>query len=213
MKTYVTAALIALAGFTFHAQAQVSVGVRGGINFFNINGKDNNGNKLDNRIKTGYELGLNIEAPLGNDFYLQPGLLFVDKGGKSRNVNNESLKFNLNYIELPVNVLYKPELGHGKLLLGAGPYIALGVGGNVKNDALGTKSDVKFSSSVDNNSTAFYYRPIDAGIGLLFGYEFSNRVSVQLNAELGLVNNNVYGDGTSYKNTGFGFSLGYRFAR
>ena len=41
---------------------------------------------------------------------------------------------NLSYIEIPVNLLYKPVVGNGKLLLGFGPYIAYGIGGKYKTD-------------------------------------------------------------------------------
>jgi hypothetical protein len=54
----------------------------------------------------------------------------------------------------------------------------------------------------------------DAGGNLLAGYEFANKLSFQLNAQLGLVNINpeISGsDKTKYRNTGFGVSLGYRF--
>jgi hypothetical protein len=57
---------------------------------------------------------------------------------------------------------------------------------------------------------------LDAGANLLAGYEFSNRISFQLNAQLGLAKiNSKYENSpnakTSAKNTGFGVSLGYRF--
>ena len=53
----------------------------------------------------------------------------------------------------------------------------------------------------------------DAGANFLAGYEFSNKLSFQLNAGLGLVNilNTESGDDAKLKNTGFGISLGYRF--
>ena len=61
-----------------------------------------------------------------------------------------------------------------------------------------------------------YYAPMDAGINLLAGHEFSNGVSFQLNAQLGLVKINptvtgLASDKGNLKNTGFGVSLGYRF--
>ena len=61
-----------------------------------------------------------------------------------------------------------------------------------------------------------YIRPMDAGANMLAGYEFGNKVSFQLNAQLGLtkINPEYEGssnDNSSAKNTGFGFSLGYRF--
>ena len=61
-----------------------------------------------------------------------------------------------------------------------------------------------------------YLRPLDAGANFLVGYEFGNRVSFQLNTQLGLTKINpeyegASNDKTSAKNTGFGFSLGFRF--
>jgi hypothetical protein len=56
---------------------------------------------------------------------------------------------------------------------------------------------------------------LDAGANMLAGYQFRNKISVQLNAQLGLTKINPEYEGagndkTSAKNTGFGFSLGYR---
>ena len=59
-------------------------------------------------------------------------------------------------------------------------------------------------------------RPLDAGADIFFGYEFAFKVSVQLNAQLGLLTMEPSYEGddddkSSSKNTGFGFSVGYRF--
>ncbi len=35
-------------------------------------------------------------------------------------------------MELPVHVVYKPQLGTGKLIVGFGPYVAYGITGKVK---------------------------------------------------------------------------------
>ncbi len=210
-KVYLLAAILLTLAVANKTQAQVSFGVRGGINFFNINGHNEAGQKLDNKLKTGFNLGMNIEAPLAQDFYIQPGLLFATKGGKSTTSSGNKATYNLSYLEVPVNFIYKPEVGNGKLLLGAGPYLGFGLGGKVK-DATGAEQDIKFKNSVPANaSNAFYYKPVDFGANLLVGYQFTNHVSVQLDAQLGLTNNSPYKDGSSYKNTGFGLSLGYRF--
>jgi hypothetical protein len=200
-----------------------SFGIRGGINFQNINGKDENGDKLDNDILTAFNAGINLEIPVGGGFYFQPGLLYTIKGAKSKEViggNTIKGKVRISYIEMPLNLLYKPQLGNGKLLLGFGPYIALGIGGEVtyKGDGIKESSDIKFKKTVkltDPDDVA-YFRPMDAGANLLAGYEFGNKVSFQLNAQLGLtkINPDYEGDPdskASAKNTGFGFSLGYRF--
>jgi len=187
------------------AQSKSTYGIRAGVNFQNLNGKDNDGHNFDNKLKTGFNAGVNAEIPVGIDFYLQPGLLFSTKGAKY-DVQGVEATRNISYLELPVNFLYKPELGEGRLLLGFGPYAAFAVGGKIK--AGNTDIDMEFGDNVGET------KAFDAGANLLAGYEFSNNFSFQLNAGLGLINmyNRPSGDDeTSLKNTGFGLSLGYRF--
>jgi len=186
------------------AQSGVTFGVRAGINFQNLTGKDEQGDKYSNKLKTGFNIGGNAEIPVAPDFFLQPGLLFSTKGAKFK---NSDVKTNLSYIEIPVNFIYKPVLGDGKLLLGMGPYAAFAGGGKYKSGSVTT--DIKFGSSTDDDMKRF-----DAGGNFLVGYELSNHLSAQLNAGLGLVNigNRAPGDSkSSLKNTGFGLSVGYRF--
>ena len=187
------------------AQSDVTFGIRAGVNFQNLNGKDSDGDKLENDLKTGFNAGVNAEIPVGIDFYLQPGLLFSTKGAKYNFLGTETTR-NISYLELPVNFLYKPALGEGHLLLGFGPYAAYAVGGKIKGG--GTDIDMEFGDEVGET------KAFDAGANLLAGYEFSNNLSFQLNAGLGLLNmyNRPQGDSEStLKNTGFGLSLGYRF--
>lgn len=200
-----------------------SFGLRAGVNFQNINGKDENGEKLKNDILTGFHVGVNAEIPVGVDFYFQPGLLYSIKGAKSEDdilgqSFNTTLK--ISYLELPLNLLYKPVLGTGHLLLGGGPYVAFGVGGKATYEGGGSSvtEKIKFQKTVSSSdpNDVVYIRPLDAGLNLLAGYEFSNRVSFQLNTQLGLAKINpeyegVSNDESSAKNTGFGISLGYRF--
>ena len=187
------------------AQSDVTYGIRAGVNFQNLNGKDVDGDKLENDLKTGFNVGVNAEIPIGIDFYLQPGLLFSTKGAKYNFQGTEATR-NISYLELPINFLYKPELGDGHLLLGFGPYAAYALGGKIKGG--GTDIDMEFGNEIGET------KPFDAGANLLAGYEFSNNLSFQLNAGLGLINmyNRQAGDSeSSVKNTGFGVSLGYRF--
>ncbi len=196
------------------AQTKTSFGLRAGVNFQNLNGKDINDDKLENKLKTGFNVGVNAEIPVGIDFYVQPGVLFTTKGAKLEDSDN---KINISYIEIPVNFIYKPAIGTGRLIMGFGPYAAFGMGGKVKNEN-GNETDIKFEKKITAAqaiSGTPYLKGFDAGANLLFGYEFANKLSVQLNAGLGLVEINPEIDGVnnngSLKNTGFGLSLGYRF--
>jgi hypothetical protein len=213
MKSKVLLLALATTAFSLTSKAQkVTYGVRAGINFQNINGEDESGRDLDYDLKTGFHIGVNAEVPVAPDFYVQPGLLFSTKGYKDE-LPGDDLKTNVSYLEIPINVLYKPTLGPGKLLLGFGPYIGIGVGGKIKS---GSKDvDIKFANDV--NSADFWRssKRMDFGGNLLAGYELSSKISFQLNAQLGMTNLTPKRDGkkTDFKakNTGFGISVGYRF--
>ncbi|MFL5748505.1 MAG: PorT family protein, partial [Niastella sp.] len=63
-------------------------------------------------------------------------------------------------------------------------------------------------------SRDIYVRRMDLGLNFLAGYELSNKVSFQLNAQLGMSSIATKVEGSSrskVKNTGFGVSVGYRF--
>jgi len=230
MKTRISLIVVMVLG-TIFSQAQqktshtgsTSFGLRAGVNFQNINGKDENDDKLKNDMLIGFNIGVNAEIPVGVDFYFQPGLLYSIKGAKSEDVIlgqsfNSTIK--ISYLELPLNFLYKPTLGKGHLLLGFGPYVALGIGGKATYEGGGSSltEKIKFQKTVMNSDPddVVYIRPMDAGANMLVGYEFGNRVSFQLNTQLGLTKINpeyegASNDKASAKNTGFGFSLGFRF--
>ena len=199
---------------------RITFGIRAGVNFQNFNGKDFQGDKLNNDMIVGFNTGVNVELPVAKDFVLQPGLLFSIKGTK-KTEGSTSGKLTVDYIELPVNFIFKPVLGNGRLLLGFGPYVAYAVAGKVKLSDSGTdvEKKIKFENNLSESQLLddeYYLRPFDAGANLLAGYEFGAGISFQLNVQLGLLKTNPGYEGdsedkASVKNTGFGISAGYRF--
>jgi hypothetical protein len=126
----------------------------------------------------------------------------------------------ISYIEVPLNLVYKGLLGNGHVLLGLGPYIGYGIMGKVKTESgsVSLDSDIEFKNVVELTDplTVPYYKAFDAGGNIFFGYEMAGGIFAQLNAQLGMLNINpeykvITDDKSSIKNTGFGFSLGYRF--
>lgn len=212
-------ALVAAA--TMIAQNKVGIGLRAGVNFQNINGKYEDGDKMANRIITGLHGGIMAEIPVAVDFYIQPGVLYTQKGANLKSYEYMGQTWHgevrAGYIEVPFNLLYKPVLGNGRLILGFGPYVAWGIGGEAETN--GPTYKVKFKKDVtaaDINETPFIYKPLDAGANFFAGYQF-RKLSLQLNSQLGLTKINTSMDGNesnaSHKHTGFGLSLGYRLTK
>ena len=199
---------------TTSTSSGVSFGIRAGVNLQNINGKDGNGDKLENKLVPRFQGGLVVDIPLADQFYIQPGVLYSGKGAKEKGTDNN---VSISYIDVPVTFLFKPLLGTGHMLLGVGPYVGFGIAGNVEDENENERK-VKFENEVTllQAQTDPYFRRLDAGANLLVGYEMSSKLSIQLNAQLGMAKINpeitdLNDNKWALRNTGFGLSLGYRF--
>ena len=115
---------ISLLSFNYVA-AQVSFGLKGGINLAQQNIQDI-GLDIDSDEITGYNLGGFLEIPIGNgNIYFQPEILLIQKGG-SLSLNVSDIRTTINYIDVPillklkilnsnlfnVNVLGGPSFGY-----------------------------------------------------------------------------------------------------
>src|SRR5688572_16457494 len=108
MKTGFILAVL-LTCISFASIAQTSFGIRAGVNFQNLNGKDEDGDKLENDLKVGLNAGVTADIPVvAPDYFVQTGLLFSSKGAK---IEGTDIKVKLNYLEVPITFLYKPTLG------------------------------------------------------------------------------------------------------
>jgi hypothetical protein len=202
-------------------KAKTSFAILGGVNFQNLYGKDNNGEKLKNDMIIGYHAGINIQIPIAPQFFFQPGLLFTAKGAKN-DYGSLTGKYRISYIELPLNIVYKASLGKGYFMIGVGPYIAYGIVGkaSIENETTTIETDIEFKNVVetgDHNDP--YVKAFDAGGNIFAGFELECGLFLQLNGQLGMLKINpedkrtevILGDKLSAKNVGFGISLGYRF--
>jgi len=197
----------------------IRFGILAGGGLQTLTGTDYWGDKLNNKLNRGFHAGGNVILPIFADLWIQPGILFSIKGAK-QNISVEDITktVNLAYLEVPVNVLYRPQLGDGHLLLGLGPYVSYGVLGNerTKINNIITELKVKYMNDASGEpSTYVYYRGLDAGANIFFGYELYNGIFLHLNGQMGLLKvNSDYGlpnDQTSKMNMGLGLSAGYRF--
>jgi len=136
------------------------------------------------------------------------------------------VKYTSYYLELPVNAVFKPEVGSGTLLLGAGPYLAYGLGGKWKavNDGYGTTGTLKFLNNYQSSDSTLggntkklpYTKPLDFGANILVGYEFFNNFFFHVNGQVGLIDvdpsyNGISDEKSFQKTVQFGLTLGYKF--
>lgn len=200
-KVLLAVAGLLIAGVSF---GQTKWGIIAGPQFSSFTTKADNVSKETSDLTTNLRAGITVDIPLAEEFYIGTGLLYSGRGGKESPV-----KANLSYLQVPVNFLFKPEVGAGKLNLGVGPYFAYGVGGKYK----ATINNVEVTTKAfDDEAGTGKLKKFDAGLGIVAGYELPVGLYLGLNADLGLVNAYDNTDnGRSWKNTSFGVSVGYKF--
>lgn len=205
------------------AFSQIRVGLKGGLNLADMKyePKDQTSGTPDARSLLSFHAGLIVDVPLVQGLALQPGIMLEGKGSKVENVGSNwsfTQKVNPLYLEVPVNVLFKPTIGTGtKLYFGLGPYFAWGVGGkisysgNIGNFNGYTDKVIKFGNNSDD-----YLKSTDMGANVLAGFEFSSGLLVGAQYGISLTNNAPDGSNNANKilrNKVLSFSVGYLFGK
>jgi hypothetical protein len=174
--------------------------LKGGVNLANISISPN-GLVDEAKQLTSFNAGFAFDLPLAAGLSLQPGLLFTGKGSKTQQGQETSTFYyrattNPKYIELPLNLVGKIPLGGStSLMIGAGPYGAVGVGGKNKIDRKisGVRYEVNNEIEYSNDDPltaqeegAGYgkLKRFDYGVNGLAGLEFG-KVSLSANYGLG----------------------------
>lgn len=209
--------------------AQTKVGIRAGLNSSNVLMEEENSDRNSTKSIPGFHVGLTVDIPLATNFYLQPAVLYSSKGFKQPDSwfsgSGNDIKVTVSYIELPLNFIYKHKLADGKLLIGAGPYVGYGTGGKWKSEAPVSIGDIRIDNygdvifkkdAMDGEFGNYLYgKPWDFGANFLVGYQLWNKLTLQLNSQIGINElkpqvGGVTREGT-LKNRGFGISVGYTF--
>lgn len=203
--------IIALAISSTFALAQVRVGVTGGIQLANQPVKFSGITLTSDRI-IGYHAGLLLDAPLAGNLSLRPQLLYSVKGGKYDlggfvgGGTSADLKTSVNYLEIPIQLMYGLEAGPGQVKIGAGPYVGYAISGKSSGTVNGQSEseDIEFGSGEDQT------KRLDYGLRLSAGYELTSGLGVTAFYAPGLANLANTSQGT-VKNMAFGLSLSYLF--
>lgn len=209
MKKLLTMSL--LLGFTFFASAQISYGVKGGLNFASakISGSNSGSGlsvEVDTKVRTSIYLGGIAEFQLNRPKQsVQIELLYSQIGTKI----DESSLFDETVIkisQLTIPVLGKYQL-NDDFSLYAGPYFGFNL--NIE------EKDV--DSGETNDDVQDDYNKLDLGLVLGVEYMINENIFAEARYNYGLANNvdsDVYagtGAELEYKNRLFQIGLGYKF--
>lgn len=210
--------------------AQTSLGVAAGYNSSFVY-PDTNWEPWNYKASygNGWHAGLVADQHLWKNFYLQPQLLFNQKSYNYSTITDVydthyKYKRRLLYLELQAHLMFKPKIGNGRLLLGAGPYIGRGISGREKIagfDQTGQQSSLDYDIIKYKKRPPFntdyselnvnYMKPYDIGINMLAGYEMKNGLFFNIIYSLG-TNNTSYDAIKSY-NGYLGLTVGYFLKR
>ena len=219
-KLLFSLALVAGLGFAANAQnSPIKIGVKAGVAFPNLSISPNEEGDL--KANTSFYIGGLVDVSLGNIFSLQPGLTLIGKGTKMKESETDgadsytsTIKRNLMYLEIPVNLVANFETGAGKVFVGAGPYYGMAISGkdkysyeatiDGKKESESESEDVEFGNDGD-------VKRGDFGINFLGGYQLKNGFNIHAGYGLGLGNIAQDSDNVKVKNKVFSVGVGFTF--
>lgn len=187
MKFFAAIAAAMLVAASVNAQKSFAI-LRGGVNLANVSINDD-GDIDDAKSLTSFQVGILGDLYIAPFLSFQPGVLFTGKGtktevGQESDPNYYRATTNPYYIEIPANFVFKTPTGGIKLFAGAGPYLAIGVGG--KNKVNGKFLGNSFSSeesiewSDDDPTTLDFEEGAGFGIMKRFDYGLNGLAGIEM---------------------------------
>lgn len=190
MKKFIFATLTGLLSAGL-ASAQIGIAPEIGLNLASLNGKGG-GESMSSGMKIGGRVGAMVEFGLTKNIYLRPGLQYSMLGGKNGDLNegmDVDVTETINYLQVPVNVLYKfGKPGEGRFYVGLVPYVGFALSGKAKVDDLSVDLEIGSDEIKDD------VKPLDFGAGIKVGYELPMGLYADASYMLGLSNNLPGGD-------------------
>ncbi|OJU28673.1 MAG: hypothetical protein BGN92_01445 [Sphingobacteriales bacterium 41-5] len=170
--------------------AQTQFGIKGGFNAANMT--NDNGSTTDTKRLPTFHAGVVADLGITEMFSVRTGLDLQSKGWKYTYGSTE-YSSNPLYLELPVNFTVNfPVANSVKMYVGAGPYVAYGVGGKVKATSGSSSVDDKINFTKEQTVASWIpgreYKPLDAGANVIGGVTFNNKFGINLQYGLGMVN-------------------------
>ncbi len=175
--------------------------------------------KIDSDPRLGLIAGLICEFHVGNFIGFRLELNFIQKGyHRDHYALEPTQQTRTNYLELPVNITLDLPSTKGRLFIGAGPAIALGMSGKIKEtdifDYFGDRTiDLKFDGVEPISDTKKHLKRFEFSLNAIVGYKITRRFFTALTYTRGLTDNLAKKDEyNSWKNSGLTLKAGYYFA-
>ncbi|MEN7550790.1 porin family protein [Rapidithrix thailandica] len=195
-----------------YAQAQLSGGLKAGLNLSNISNLDME-EDIDMKSKIGYHFGAYLNAKLAEKISIQPEVLFSTQGSKASDSEEDSgysyeydIKANVNYLNIPVLVTFHVN---EMFNLYVGPQAGFLLSAELKSEATEEGPDGKesYESSMDMKE---YMKSTDFGVVFGAGVNLPAGLNASLRYNLGLSDIAEENEGDAIKNGVLQLSVGYR---
>lgn len=204
--------------------SQLALGIQGTGNLSDASIKNTTLAELDKKARVLPSAGIVADLTLSSSVTVRSGINFLQQGitlksavpGPAGEIDmiRFSSKLNLNYLQVPLNVLYTTK-GAVQFFAGGGPYFSYAISGKSKDDityefADGSKETEKQETDVfekDENGDRTWKRT-DFGIGAVAGVKLAGGFFANVGYQFSLSNLNKADDG-KYRNRGLQLTVGY----
>lgn len=158
--------------------------------------KNTNNNNSDSEPFLSYTIGVAANKAISEKLAFETGIYVSGKGNKSESPNIED-KLNLTYLDMPLLAQY--TIGKSNFSINGGLQPSL---------LLKAKRKLMVNGIENTQTVTDSYKAFDLAANIGVGYQFNNRIRVNLGYDHGLININDF-DGLKAYNRNFKFKIGY----
>lgn len=185
-------AILAITTASF-AQAQIALGIKGGLNFANI---DVSSSSAAYNSRTGYHAGAFLLIKLSK-IGIQPEIIFSRQGTSYKPVNGTSLDARYDYVNIPIILKLYTVAG---INLQVGPQFGF---------LAGAAQDVVINGATVSQDVKSSLKGSDISLALGLGWDLPFGLTIDGRYNLGLSNNNDSGS-SNIKNQVIQISAGFK---
>lgn len=198
---------------TIISQAQIRFGPEAGLLFTKSEAASD---EVKSKLGVGVRLGVLAELPISTRFSLQPGVYWglrssaqnVDYAILGQNVSAKT-KYTFSYLEIPILAVMKFDAGPGRISVGLGPQIGLGLSGKMK--VSGSGISVSADSSIKFGSDPGQLKPLEISGAMAVGYELDMGAFARIGYQYGINNlaNEEAGIKPEFSMSSYSITVGY----